>query len=178
MLNRRDLKHEHESAVLHAFKAHLQAHGVSLEILGKPEPPDAIVKLNGERTWIEITDAFLDEAYAISLSAGASHQPKYPSGTPRLVYNPDETFSRVFHAVIEAKYDKATMRAIAAHQGPGILLVGIFTPFATARTVAQDEAVRIERLASSKPLQIFESIYAYDGTGQRHFHILYQRLKT
>ena len=67
------------------------------------------------------------------------------------------------------------MHSIAKSLGSGILLVGIFTPFTTAEAIANQEAAAIAELASSKPIQVFESIYAYDGTGQRTFHVLYCR---
>lgn len=175
MVSRRDLKSVHEEAVLHQFKAHLESGGGRLEILERPEPPEAIVELNGERTWIEITDAFLDKDHAIGLTSGAADDVVHVPDDGRLILGPDEMFSSVLHSVIEAKYDKATMRSIAEDQGPGILLVGVFTPFATAEAIAHEEAAAIAKLASSKPIQVFDEIYAYDGTGQRSFHVVYRR---
>lgn len=175
MVSRRDLKRVHEEAVLRQFKDHLERGGGRLEILERPEPPEAIVELNGIRTWIEITDAFLDRDHAIGLTSGASDDVDHVPDDGRLVLAPDETFSGVLHSVIEVKYDKASMRSIAEGQGPGVLLVGIFTPFTTAEAVAHDEALAVAELASSKPVQVFDTIYAYEGTGQRSFHVLYYR---
>ena len=42
MISRRDLKNLHEEAVLHHFKVHLKSQGLNLEILGRPEPPEAM----------------------------------------------------------------------------------------------------------------------------------------
>jgi hypothetical protein len=72
MVKRRELKGVHEDVVLRQFKAHLENDGGHLNILDRPEPPEAIADLNGERTWIEITDAFLDKDHAIGLTSFAS----------------------------------------------------------------------------------------------------------
>lgn len=175
MVKRRDLKSAHEDAVIRQFKAHLENDGSRLDILDKPEPPEAIAELNGERTWIEITDAFLDKDHAIGLTSYASDDVDHVPDDGRLIVDPDATFSNVLHAVIEAKYDKATMQKIAEAEGPGILLVGIFTPFVTAEAVAHGEADSVARLVASKAVPIFSTIYAYEGTGQRSFHVMYQR---
>ena len=157
------------------FKAHLESHGSRLNMLDRPEPPEAICELNDKRTWIEITDAFLDRDHAIGLTSFASDNMDHVPDDRRLVIDPDAMFSSVLHADIEAKYDKASMQKVAEAEGPGILLVGIFTPFVTAEAVAHDEADSVAILIASKAVPVFGSIYAYEGTGQRNFHVIYQR---
>lgn len=174
MVTRRELKNVHEEAVLRHFKAHLETQGVYLDILERPEPPEAIVEMDGQRTWVEITDAFLDEQHAIGLTSGACHDTKHIPDDKRLVINPGEMFSAALHSVIEAKCDKASMRAIADAEGPGILLVGVFTPFTTAEEVACAEAASIADLVSEKPSNVFKTIYVYDGYGQRKFRVLHR----
>lgn len=175
MISRRDLKKVHEEAVLRHFASHLEKYDACLEVLERPDPPEAIVNLNGERTWIEITDAFLDIKHAIALTSGAADDVDHIPDDGRLVIDPDAIFSRVLHSVIGAKYDKASMCSIAADFGPGILLVGVFSPFTNAEAVANGEASAVAELISSKSAQVFNAIYAYDGTGERSFHVLYRR---
>lgn len=175
MVKRRDLKEAHEDAVLTQFKAHLENNGRRLDILDRPEPPEAIADLDGERIWIEITDAFLDRDHAIGLTSYASDDVDHIPDDGRIIVEPDATFSRVLLSVIEAKYEKATMQKIAEMNGPGILLVGVFTPFATAEAIAQDEAASVAKLVTSKPVSVFNTIYAYQGSGERSFHVLYER---
>lgn len=175
MVSRRNLKNAHEDAVLRQFKEYLAGNGAQLDVLERPEPPEAIVELNGKRTWIEVTDAFLDKDHAISLTSSAADDAEHIPDDGRLIIEPDEKFSSVLRSVIEAKYDKASMQSIAASQGSGILLVGIFTPFTTAEAVAHEEAEAVARLVSGKPVQVFESIYTYEGTGQRSFHVLFRQ---
>lgn len=165
----------HEEAVLRQFKSHLESLGSHLHILDRPEPPEAIADLDGERTWIEITDAFLDKKHAIGLTTYAADDVVHIPDGRRLIVEPDAQFSSVLHAVIEAKYDKATMQNIAATQGLGMLLVGIFTPFTTAAAVARNESRSVADLIKSKPVRVFDRIYVYEGTGHRSFHVLYQQ---
>ena len=144
-----------------------------MEILKRPDPPDAFIELDGMKKWLEITDAFLDRAHAISLTSGACSDTRHVHDTPRLVIDPDETFSNVLLSVIEEKYEKASMHSINEHYGQGILLVGVFSPFTTARLVAKNEATAVGKMISSKRIRVFEKIYAYDGTGHREFHLLH-----
>ena len=174
MVSRRDLKSVHEDAVLRQFKAHLESNGGRLEILERPEPPEAIVELDGNSTWIEVTDAFLDKDHAIGLTSYAADDVNHVPDDGRLVLEPDATFSAVLQSVISAKYDKATMQSISESNGPGILLVGVFTPFTTAEAVAHEEADSVARLVAQKPVQVFSTIYVYEGTGNRAFHVLYR----
>lgn len=175
MVNRRELKSIHEEAVLQHFKAHVEAQGRSLNVLDRPDPPEAIVEIDGRNTWIEITDAFLDERHAIGLTSSVCDDVEHRPDSGRLIVAPDESFSSALHVVIEAKYDKASMHKVSAKLGPGILLVGVFTPFTTAAEVAKDEAGAIAKLIFSKQEKIFEKIYVYDGYGQRKFHVLYSQ---
>lgn len=165
----------HEEAVLCQFKAYLESNGVHLEILDRPEPPEATVMLNGEKTWIEITDAYLDRGDAIDLTSYAADDVNHVPGDGRVILEPDVTFSNALHNVIAAKYDKATMQNIANLQGSGILLVGIFTPYTTAAAVSRDEAVDVATLVAGKPVHVFSTIYVYEGTGERSFHMLYRK---
>lgn len=173
-VSRRNLKSAHEDAVLRHFGEHLQSKGIPLHIVARPDPPEAVVDLGGQRTWIEITDAFLNSSHAKSLTSKACADARHVPDGKRFIVEPDLTFSSVLHSVIEAKYDKASMHSIASAQGPGILLVGIFTPFKTAANVACDEALAVSQLASSKSKKVFRTIYAYEGSGLRTFHVIYR----
>jgi hypothetical protein len=174
MVGRRDLKSTHEDAVIRGFIEHLKARGSLVKIIGKPEPPDAIVDIDGKKTWIEVTDAFLDQAHAIGLTSGASDDVTHRSDSRRLIIDPDDTFRESLLTVIDKKYSKASIQAVARANGPGILLVGIFTPFNTATGIASEEQCSIGNLAKKNSIQVFSQIYVYDGTGNRTFLLVYQ----
>lgn len=61
------LKNQHESAVLNSFAEYNIRNGHEFAILERPDPPDAIVAIDGKKTWIEITDAFLNKDLAESI---------------------------------------------------------------------------------------------------------------
>ena len=68
------------------------------------------------------------------------------------------------------------MRSILQVGGAGILLGGIFIPFASAVEIAQSEAKSISDLVAKKSVKVFDNIYVYDGTGQRSFHSIYSEM--
>lgn len=175
MVSRRNLKSVHEEAVLRGFGDYLKNKDSILTILAKPEPPEAIVDIDGKINWIEVTDAFLDQDHAIGLTSGAADDVVHISDSKRLIYNPDAIFRASLLTVIEKKYDKSTMQSIALANGPGILLVGIFTPFNSARGIKSEEKSNIEYLVTKKSVKVFDQIYLYDGTGNREFHLVYQK---
>lgn len=173
MIKRRELKHVHEDSVLRQFSIYLENFGNKVKILDKPDPPEAIVEINHQNTWVEITDAFLDKNHAIGLTTGVCEDVEHISDSGRLIVDPDAVFSSVLQSVIEAKYDKKSMCSIAESKGSGILLVGIFTPFASAKAIVQDESENIANLIAKKVIKVFDTIYVYDGAGKRSFHLIY-----
>jgi hypothetical protein len=148
MVSRRDLKSAHEDAVLRQFKAHLESSGSRLEIIERPEPPEAIVELDGNCAWIEITDAFLDKKHAIGLTSSAAGDVDHVPDDGRLVLNPDATFSAVLQGVINAKYDKATMQRISDAMG-GLA----FSWWASSR-----HSRRLKRWHTRRPLALLDSL--------------------
>ncbi|MBH0066821.1 hypothetical protein [Pseudoalteromonas sp. NZS100] len=65
MTSHRDLNPTHESAVLDSYKNLLSSQGKVLKLINRPDPPDAIVKIDGVDTWIEITDAHFSQETAV-----------------------------------------------------------------------------------------------------------------
>ncbi|WP_024592862.1 MULTISPECIES: hypothetical protein [unclassified Pseudoalteromonas] len=72
MTSHRDLNSTHESAVLDSYKSLLSSQGKVLKIIDRPDPPDAIVKIDGVDTWIEITDAHFSQDTVISITSYAA----------------------------------------------------------------------------------------------------------
>ena len=108
MVERIDIKSKHEEAVLDSFASYLDRCGKKLELLCVPEPPDAVVEIDGVKEWIEITDSFHDEAYAQSVTSYAASNKKHrPSGGG--CTDPDAYKSRMYEN-IEKKYSKNTMK--------------------------------------------------------------------
>ena len=68
-MKHRDIQATHEESVLNSFKNFLSTQDLELDVVDKPDPPDAIVQLAGMVTWIEITDAFHDANWARSITS-------------------------------------------------------------------------------------------------------------
>lgn len=177
MIRRRDLKATHERAIIAAFCRYLTRAGETASVISYPDPPDGIVHISGRRNWVEITDAFLDNELAISITANACGRlgdPKVPRH--RFVLEPDDTFVGHLDRVINEKYQKKSIRAVAATEGPGILLVGVFTPFMTAKGVAEGDAIPIVCRAADLSPGVFDRVYCYgDGGPDEFFRVVESR---
>jgi hypothetical protein len=78
-MKRKEKKDVHEGSVLEILKNHFASLNEVIEVISKPEPPDAIITINGNTTWIEITDAFfrpeLAESIATQVANDKTHKP-------------------------------------------------------------------------------------------------------
>lgn len=156
------LKNQHESAVLNSFAEYNIRNGHEFAILERPDPPDAIVAIDGKKNWIEITDAFLNKDLAESITSFA-HSKKDHKPVPkdkRFVVEPDEQFSQKIAEVIEKKYALPTLKIPYQELGSGILLVGMITPFNNSYNLAIEERAKVlEIVNNNQPL--FKQIYFY-----------------
>lgn len=172
-MKRNEIKEAHENSVLNSFVEHCKQNGHVVKIIDKPEPPDALVTINGNKTWIEITDAFFHKELAESITTHASddkaHKPVPKE--KRFCIEPDEQFSDVLESVIIKKYDKASIGKVYKQYGSGILLVGIINPFSDSKELIGAEKEKIMRAIKSKE-QRFKEIYLYDV----HDHIFIKLL--
>ena len=165
-MKRREVKNTHEQAVLKNFEHYLLKLGKHFEVLNNPEPPDAIVKINGKINWIEITDAFLSKELAESITSYLAEDKsnKAVPAKSREVYEPDMQFSEILSVTIQKKYNKESIKKVRDKFGRGILLVGAHTPFSSARDICQIERSNILKLISMEDDR-FKEIYLYNGSG-------------
>lgn len=172
-MKRNELKDAHEDTVLESFKKHSASLNDIVIVISKPEPPDAIITINGSPTWIEITDAFFSRELAESITTHVAddktHKPV--SKEKRFCIEPDEQFSSVLESVIVKKYDKVSIGNVYKQYGSGILLVGIINPFSDAKELVNTEKQRILEAIKSKKKR-FNKIYLYDV----HDHIFHKLL--
>lgn len=172
-MKRNEVKNAHEDSVLDSFIKHSAFSNKIIEVISKPEPPDAIVTINGNKTWIEITDAFFSKEIAESITTyvadDKAHKPVLKEN--RFCIDPDERFHEILKRVILKKYEKDSIANIYKQHGPGILLVGIINPFSDAKELVISEKEEILLAIKSKE-QRFSEIYLYDV----HDHIFYKLL--
>jgi len=172
-VKRKEVKESHENSVLNSFIKHNKKRGHIVKIIDKPEPPDAIVTINGNKTWIEITDAFFNKELAESITTHVAddktHKPVPKE--KRFSIEPDEQFSSILESVIVKKYDKGSIGNVYKQYGSGILLVGIINPFSDAKELINTEKQRILEAIKSKEKR-FNEIYLYDV----HNHLFHKLL--
>lgn len=164
MASRRELKELHEAAVLASFGRYLRDQGIAFSILDKPDPPDAIVELNGRKTWIEITDVFYSTNVAISITSYAADDMPHRPSSGGLVFDPDSTISERVSSVIREKFMKKTMCNQRGSMGPGILLVGLYGPFFDISDFPENLSEELKNEIASQ--QVFDSMYVYMSDSQ------------
>lgn len=172
-MKRNEIKDVHEDSVLESFRKYSASLNKIIEVISKPEPPDAIITINGNTTWIEITDAFFSPELAESITSHVADD-KTQKPIPkekRFCIGPDEQFSSVLESVIVKKYDKGSIGNVYKQYGSGILLVGIINPFSDAKELIDTEKQRILEAIKSKEKR-FNEIYLYDV----HDHIFHKLL--
>ena len=170
-MKRNQIKDVHENSVLESFKKYYALSGEVVQIIDKPEPPDAIITINGNKTWIEITDAFFNSELAESITTFVAtdkvHKP-VPKDK-RFIIEPDEQFSNILESVIIKKYDKLSIGKVFHKYGSGILLVGVINPFSDAEELVNTEKQKILMAIQPKEPR-FNSIYLYDV----HDHVFWK----
>ena len=159
-MKHREMQSAHEQSVLDSFRSYLETKGVSLQLLDRPDPPDAIVQIDGESGWIEITDAFQNTAIAKRFKTATIDNSEEQDYRMVAMYEPDREACERVKEVIFKKYDKNSMSDLLEQYGQGILLVGAYTPLTSPEDIiAQAGESILAQIAKKEP--IFKSIYLY-----------------
>lgn len=103
MVLRKDLKDAHENSVLSTFKDYIKEKGSILKVENRPDPPDAFVEIDNNKTWIEITDAFFSDSVAESITSYAAHDKTHQPSESGLFIDPDAITSERVESVIRKK---------------------------------------------------------------------------
>ncbi|OEY67334.1 hypothetical protein [Marinobacter sp. X15-166B] len=159
-MKRREIKEAHERSVIRSFKRYLKQQDRMLVVLGYPDPPDARVEIDQQPIWIEITDAFINGDFARSLTSHAADD------LPPVPTEPDGLFVEEVKTVVMKKYEKDSISDIFHRRGPGILLVGLYSPFVGNR----ERDLIIQELSHLKNTNDgrFSEIFVYDQA--QHFY--------
>jgi len=168
-MNQNKQKSKHELSVLKKFKKYYKSKGMSVRILDRPDPPDGIVKIDGRKTWIEITDCYLNQQYAKKITASASEIKKEKKKKDKQTTSPLHNIESELKKVILKKYTKNSIGKVYEELGRGILLVGIFSPLHSAQKLVKSEKKLIKKI--KKQQQRFEKIYFYSR--EHHFFEFY-----
>ena len=163
-----NVKDRHELAVLSAaLVEHNRLHGSALEIVARPDPPDAILSDGSTTTWMEHTDAFFSGDWARDLTTHAAaviHRPMEQRG----YFEPDAQLAGAFCNGVLDKAGKATYAGCIAQYGPGILVVGLESPWLDEDTIREINEAWAE-LGSPDISATFAHVYLgyRDASGNR-----------
>jgi len=135
MNGRRPIKQKHEICVINDFILWNQKQtGELFELISRPDPPDAVVRSNQRTTWIEVTDAFYSEGWARDkctyATPGENHQ-EMASGP---YMGMDEQLINQFLEIVMQKLSKGSYSDASTKYGPGILIVGLDSPWSDEQT--------------------------------------------
>ena len=166
-MKHRDIQSAHEKSVLDSFESYLKEQGVSLKVIEYPDPPDALVEIDGEACWIEITDAFQSSEWARSITSYAAEDKEHKPYESRVIYEPDKAACWKVEEVILKKYDKESIKKVMHSNGQGILLVGAYTPLTFPEEIIELGGESILSAIEGKNA-IFQSIYLYRNSQDRH----------
>lgn len=166
-MKHREIQSAHEQSVLDSFGAYLDERGVSLKVVDRPDPPDAIVEIDGIDCWIEITDAFQSSDWARSLTSYAADDKNHQPYQSRVIYEPDSQACEKVKDVILKKYESNSMNDLLSQYGQGVLLVGSYTPLTSPEEIIEQAGEAILAEIESKA-SIFKSIFLYRNTATGH----------
>ena len=160
-LSQAQIKLAHENAMLqHAIAEHNRVTGRNYAVIDRPEPPDAILEDGFERTWMEVTDAFHSAEWARHLNTYNSIK-----GHVSMARGPyigmDEQLAVHFCDLLEKKASKTSYHAALTKYGPGILAIGIQSPWIAPDSL---DEIRDEwrRRGAPSLTHIFAHVYIYD----------------
>jgi hypothetical protein len=159
-MKRREVKENHEQSVLQSLGKYLLNKGVTLKIIGHPEPPDALVTIDGKQTWIEITDAFLNDELARSITSYPAEDVPHIPTKRKLIIDPDQIYVEVVKDVILRKYIKTSILNVYEMYGQGVLLVGLFSPFVDLEEI--EHLIHNVKIIRNSSDNRFGKIYLYD----------------
>lgn len=165
MVLRKDLKDVHENSVLSTFKDYIKEKGSVLKVKNRPDPPDAFVEIDNNKTWIEITDAFFSDSVAESITSYAAHDKTHQPFENGLFIDPDAITSEQVESVIKKKLTKSTMIELANLHGSGILLVGLFDPFFDINNI--EDLLSSAFKSQLQAQEVFDSIYLYETCSEK-----------
>ena len=159
-MKRREVKDAHEKSVIDSFTRYLAKAGRTLTVHSYPDPPDAMVQLDDQPTWIEVTDAFIGSDFARSLTSYAADDMVHIPTERKAIIDPDARFAEVVRSVVEKKYTKASIGTIYRSDGAGVLLVGLYSPLLGSQEIA-DLVQCVSEMRKQRDGR-FKEIYVYD----------------
>jgi hypothetical protein len=135
MTTRRPVKDKHERYLIDEFiRWRASQTNEFFHVVSRPDPPEAIVQSHQRITWIEVTDAFHSDRWAQDLCSYATPGEKHKPMGPGPYVGMDKQISKRFALLLKKKLSKESYAKTHAKYGPGMLLVGIQSPWFDGQT--------------------------------------------
>lgn len=137
MNKRRQVQEKHEVFLVDAFIEWWEAKtGEKFRVISRPhpQPPEAIVQSDERTSWIEVTEAFHSDEWAQDLYSNATPEETYKPMGPGPYMDMDAQTAIRFASLLKKKFSKNSYAEIFKKYGPGILLVGMQSPWFNAQT--------------------------------------------
>ena len=136
MVTRRVLKPVNESFILNAvIEEHNCLFRLNLSVEARPDPPDAILSDGATTTWLELTNTFYPEGWAQDLTSYAATDKAHQPMEHGLFTNMDAMFAICFCDLVLKKASKPSYAPFVQRYGPGILMVGLESPWLNPNTL-------------------------------------------
>lgn len=134
--SRRVIQQAHERAQVAIFLDWFNCrYRADFRVFAEPDPPEAMVRSRRTTRWVEISTAFMSDAFAHDeysyATPGETHKP-VPDG---IHIEPDREFAKRFVAVVKKKLEKKSYVPVAREYGRGYLVVPIMYPLFNAHSL-------------------------------------------
>jgi hypothetical protein len=135
MNRRRPIQDEHEQFLVDEFiRWWASRTREKFRVISRPNPPEAAVRSDSRTIWLEVTDAFHSLEWAEDLYSHATPGEEHkPMGPGPYVGMDQQTANRAAQ-VLKKKLSKQSYAEAHAKYGPGILLVGMQSPWFNRET--------------------------------------------
>lgn len=127
------------------------------KVVEEPDPPEAIIKSKGMTRWVEVTTAYLSDAYAADLHSYAAEGEQHKPTSRDFIADPDAQFAKEFVRVVKNKLEKSTYAPFFAKHAHGYLVVSIKYPLFGVGTLKVIQHIWDEAQVVDKGF--FKSIY-------------------
>ena len=142
MNKRRPIQDKHEQFLVGEFiRWWASRTGERFQVISRPNPPEAVVRSDRRTTWLEVTDAFHSPEWAEDLychaTPGENHKPMGPGPYAGM----DQQTGARFTALLKKKLSKQSYANAYAEYGPGMLLMGMQSPWFDGNTCEMMEEI-------------------------------------
>ncbi|WP_147820161.1 hypothetical protein [Salidesulfovibrio onnuriiensis] len=166
-MSRREIQEAHETAVIDMFLEWYNAtNGYSYIVEEQPDPPDAILydEEDGDRTWVEVTDAFFSDDWARNLYSHATpDEDDFDMQSSQV--NMDERHAHRFVEIVQKKLSKESYAPFHEEHGPGTLIVSLQSPWFDDQTADEMDRIQNERNLENKTDYFDEIIICWRSQG-------------